>query len=139
MEREIYIIDRFSNAKSGHRAVNGQYMIEFNHHTRVNVAREPMPDFPRYAYNLTPIPELSTHIGSTARFLGISLRCFNNGYRFCYTFVTKQNMISPLLSACSIFSDVLGIVMEVSEIAVVHLPNQPAPTLTRDIIIRDLR
>ncbi|XP_062233898.1 uncharacterized protein LOC133931088 [Phragmites australis] len=37
------------------------------------------------------------------------------------------------------FLDVLGILIEVSDTRLVQLPNQPAPTQNRDIVLRDLR
>lgn len=70
-EGGIYVISRFrvSNAKSAYRPVDSPYMVEFTLHTTVSAARDDMPDFPKYAYKITPIHDLSTHTGDTKNFV----------------------------------------------------------------------
>ncbi|CAD6257799.1 unnamed protein product [Miscanthus lutarioriparius] len=104
-EGGIYVIDRFrvSNAKAAYRPIDAPYMVEFTLHTTVSAARSGMPDFPKYAYKITPIDGLAVHSGDTKN-----------------------------------FHDTIGTLVEVSDIHTVHLPNKPAPTLSRHIVLRDL-
>jgi len=66
------VIDRFrvSNAKVAYRPVDAPYMVEFTLHTTVSAARSGMPDFPKYAYKITPIDGLAAHSGDTKNFHG---------------------------------------------------------------------
>lgn len=70
-EGGLYVIGRFrvSNAKSAYRAVDAPYMVEFTLHTTVSAPRTDMPNFPSYAYKITPIDELPAHAGDTKNFL----------------------------------------------------------------------
>ena len=55
--------------KNFYHAVPGRLMIEFTYHTRVDPARDPCA-FPKYAYHLTPFPELPSYVGENKNFLG---------------------------------------------------------------------
>lgn len=44
-----------------------------------------------------------------------------------------------LPSSVLMVADTIGLLTEVSETHMVHLPNKPRPTLTRHIILRDLK
>lgn len=130
-ENGIYVISRFriSNAKSGYRPVNSPYMVEFTLHTTISAARTDMHGFPEYAYKITPIDGLSTHAGDTKDFLG--------------EFISKELKVCLVLSYPFAdqdkIADTIGVLVEVSEAYTVRLPNKPAPTLTRHIVLRDLR
>ncbi|XP_066394885.1 uncharacterized protein [Miscanthus floridulus] len=104
-DSSIYVISwfRVSNAKSGYWPVDSRYMVEVTLHTVISAPRTDMPDFPKYAYKITPIGDLSSHAGDTRNFV-----------------------------------DTIGLLVEKSEAYMVHLPNKPAPTLTRHVILRDL-
>lgn len=129
-EGGIYVISRFrvSNAKSGYRPVDSQYMVEFTLHTTISAARTDLPGFPRYAYKLTPIDALSSHAGDTRNFLG--------------KFMPNQTIFrlaTVRYSYIDTFVDTIGLLVEVSGTYTIRLPNKPAPILTRHIILRDLR
>ena len=129
-EGGIYVISRFrvSNAKSGYRPVASRYMVEFMLHTVVSAARTDMPDFPKYAYRITPISDLPSHAGDTRDFVGTLLH------------VHRLFFLSLLLlTNTTMFPDTIGLLVEKSDAYTVHLPNKPAPTLTRHIVLRDLR
>jgi hypothetical protein len=129
-EGGIFVISRFrvSNAKSGYRAVDARYMVEFTLHTTVVAARDDMPDFPRYAYKITPIDALTSHAGDTRNFLGQSIPT-HDLFIISLFLCLKGNMTA----------DTIGTLVEVSDVYPVRLPNKPAPTLSRHIVLRDLR
>lgn len=71
----IYVISRFSVSncpmqKNSYHVVPGRLMIEFTYHTRVDPARDPCA-FPKYAYHLTPFPELPSYVGENKNFLDV--------------------------------------------------------------------
>jgi hypothetical protein len=130
-ENSIYVISHFrvSNAKSGYMPVDSPYMVEFTLHTTISAARTNMHGFPEYAYKITPIDGLCAHVGDTKNFLG--------------KFMSNQLMVVFVLSYAfsdeNKIADTVGILVEVSEAYRVRLPNKPAPTLTRHVILRNLR
>jgi hypothetical protein len=91
-EGAIYIISRFrvSNAKFGYRPVDARFMVEFTLHTTISAARNNMPDFPAYAYKITPINELSSHAGDTRNFLGWFTSFQNPFLLFLFLYLIKE-------------------------------------------------
>jgi len=77
---------------------------------------------------ITPISDLPSHAGDTRDFVGTLLH------------VHRLFFLSLLLlTNTTMFPDTIGLLVEKSDAYTVHLPNKPAPTLTRHIVLRDLR
>lgn len=129
-ENGIYVISRFrvSNVKRNFRPVASQVMVEFTFRTQVSTAREDMTGFPAYAYRLTPIDQLRSRAGDTSDFIGESLYCMLP--MLCYGVPLPYSIM---------LADIIGLLTEVSDPYTVHLPNKPGSTLTRHIILRDLK
>jgi replication factor A1 len=53
-----------------YRAVDNPLMIRLHHYMEIAETNDPPPDFPKYTFSLTPIPELNQYIGNQASFLG---------------------------------------------------------------------
>jgi hypothetical protein len=132
----IYIISRFkvTNAKTFYRPVAGELMIKFTCYTKIAPATNPPSTFPKYIYRLTPFDQIDSFVDGSEDFLGKKLLDTHILVLLFFTLCLSVNYY-PYVNETT---DVLGVIIDVSETRNVQFRVQAEPTVARDIVIKDL-